>query len=110
AHDIQRYQVEGLSAGNNITLLLEQINRFHPKKVSVATKKLADEVRFHAPSSTQVFHGAEGLIEIAAGTDAEFVVSALVGSQGLRPTLAAIAAGKNIGLANKETLVTAGHI
>src|SRR5665647_209545 len=57
-----------------------------------------------------VFYGEAGLIEIAASTDAECVGSALVGSQGLRPTLAAIAAGKNIGLANKETLVTAGHI
>jgi 1-deoxy-D-xylulose-5-phosphate reductoisomerase len=110
AHDLEGYQVEGLSAGSNITLLLEQINRFHPKKVSVATKALADEVRLLAPSSTKVYYGAEGLVEVAAGTDAEFVVSALVGSQGLRPTLAAIAAGKNIGLANKETLVTAGHI
>jgi 1-deoxy-D-xylulose-5-phosphate reductoisomerase len=110
AHDLESYQVEGLSAGGNITLLLEQINRFHPKKVSVASKALADEVRLLAPSSTEVYYGAEGLVEVAAGTDAEFVVSALVGSQGLRPTLAAIAAGKNIGLANKETLVTAGHI
>jgi 1-deoxy-D-xylulose-5-phosphate reductoisomerase len=110
AYDLESYQVEGLSAGANITLLLEQINRFHPKKVSVASKALADEVRLLAPSSTEVYYGAEGLVEVAAGTDAEFVVSALVGSQGLRPTLAAIAAGKNIGLANKETLVTAGHI
>jgi 1-deoxy-D-xylulose-5-phosphate reductoisomerase len=110
AHDFESYQVEGLAVGTNIALLLEQINRFHPKKVSVATKALADEVRIQAPSSTKVYYGAEGVIEVAAGTDAEFVVSALVGSQGLRPTLAAIEAGKNIGLANKETLVTAGHI
>ncbi|MDB5052052.1 MAG: 1-deoxy-D-xylulose 5-phosphate reductoisomerase [Bacilli bacterium] len=110
AHDMDSYVVEGLAAGSNTALLLQQIKRFHPKKVSVATKALADDLKLQVASSTQVVYGPEGLIEIAAGTDADFVVSALVGSQGLRPTLAAIAAGKNIGLANKETLVTAGHI
>jgi 1-deoxy-D-xylulose-5-phosphate reductoisomerase len=110
AHDMDSYVVEGLAAGSNTALLLQQIKQFHPKKVSVATKALADDLKLQVASSTEVVYGPEGLIEIAVGTDADFVVSALVGSQGLRPTLAAIAAGKNIGLANKETLVTAGHI
>jgi 1-deoxy-D-xylulose-5-phosphate reductoisomerase len=110
AHDRDSYQVEALSAGSNIALLLEQIKQFQPKKVSVATKALADELMSYITDTTQVFYGEAGLIEIAASTDADFVVSALVGSQGLSPTLAAIAAGKNIGLANKETLVTAGHL
>ncbi|QGR00118.1 1-deoxy-D-xylulose-5-phosphate reductoisomerase [Paenibacillus psychroresistens] len=110
AHDRESYQVEALSAGSNVSLLLEQIKQFQPKKVSVATKALADEVSSYITGATEVFYGEAGLIEIAASTDADFVVSALVGSQGLRPTLAAIAAGKNIGLANKETLITAGHL
>ncbi|MEX2462241.1 MAG: 1-deoxy-D-xylulose-5-phosphate reductoisomerase [Paenibacillaceae bacterium] len=110
AHDRESYQVEALSAGSNIMLLLEQIKQFQPKKVSVATKVLADELKSYITDNTEVFYGEVGLIEIAASTDADFVVSALVGSQGLKPTLAAITAGKNIGLANKETLVTAGHI
>ena len=110
AHDHEAYCVEGLAAGQNINLLLEQVKQFHPKKISVATKLLADEVKMYVPSSTEVFYGESGMMEIAASTDAEFVISALVGSQGLRPTLAAIAAGKNIGLANKETLVSAGHL
>jgi 1-deoxy-D-xylulose-5-phosphate reductoisomerase len=110
AHDRDSYQIEALSAGSNIALLLEQIKQFQPKKVSVATKALADELMSYISHTTQVFYGEAGLIEIAASTDADFVISALVGSQGLSPTLAAIAAGKNIGLANKETLVTAGHL
>jgi 1-deoxy-D-xylulose-5-phosphate reductoisomerase len=110
AHDHENYSVEGLSAGSNLSLLLEQIKRFHPKKVSVATKALAEELKTYLSGSTEVYYGESGLIEIASATDADFVVSALVGSQGLSPTLAAIAAGKDIGLANKETLVTAGHL
>jgi 1-deoxy-D-xylulose-5-phosphate reductoisomerase len=110
AHDQESYQVEALSAGTNIRLLLEQMKQFHPKKVSVATKALADELKTYITDNTPIYYGETGLVEIAASTDADFVVSALVGSQGLKPTLAAIAAGKNIGLANKETLVTAGHI
>jgi 1-deoxy-D-xylulose-5-phosphate reductoisomerase len=110
ANDNENYQVEALSAGSNIALLLKQIKQFQPKKVSVATKALADELKSYITSTTEVFFGEAGLIEIAGATNADFVVSALVGSQGLKPTLAAIAAGKNIGLANKETLVTAGHL
>lgn len=110
AHDPESYSVEGLAAGTNAALLIEQIKRFAPKKVSVATKELAEQVRLEAGSQTEVYYGPEGLLEIAAGTDAELVVTAVVGSQGLKPTLAAIEAGKTVGLANKETLVTAGHL
>jgi len=110
AHDPEQYVVEGLAAGSNMALLMKQIVRFSPKKVSVSTKELAEEVRSAVGSSVKVVYGEEGLLEIAAETDAELVVTALVGSQGLRPTLAAIEAGKSIGLANKETLVTAGHL
>lgn len=106
----EQFRVEGLAGGSNIKLLLEQIKTFSPRKVSISTKQLADELRQHVPAHVEVYYGDEGLQEVAAGTDADYVVSALVGSQGLRPTLAAIQAGKTIGLANKETLVSAGHI
>ncbi|MDP5273475.1 1-deoxy-D-xylulose-5-phosphate reductoisomerase [Chengkuizengella axinellae] len=102
--------IEGLAAGSNLNLLVEQVNQFQPKKVSVATKSLAQQLKSEIPSSVQVYYGEEGLIEVAANTDASFVVNALVGSQGLKPTIYAIESGKHIGLANKETLVTAGHI
>lgn len=110
SHYPDLFAVEALSGGYNITLLAEQVKQFRPKKVSVATKSLAEELKQLVPSGTQVYYGEEGLIEVAAGTEADYVVSSLVGSQGLRPTLAAIEAGKHIGLANKETLVSAGHI
>lgn len=110
SHYPERFEVEGLAGGYNIPLLLEQIERFRPRKVAVATKEAAEQLRAAAKSDAQVLYGEEGLHEIAAGTDAELVVTAIVGSQGLKPTLAAIDAGKHIGLANKETLVSAGHL
>ncbi|MCZ8520019.1 MULTISPECIES: 1-deoxy-D-xylulose-5-phosphate reductoisomerase [Paenibacillus] len=110
SHYPDLYSVEGLAGGYNVPLLLEQIRQFNPSKVSVATKELAREVADQIPAGIPVLFGQEGLTEIAAGTDAELVVTAVVGSQGLRPTLAAVQAGKHIGLANKETLVSGGHL
>jgi 1-deoxy-D-xylulose-5-phosphate reductoisomerase len=110
SHYPDLYKVEGLAGGRNLSLLIEQIKQFKPKKVSVASKAIAEELMQYSPSETKVYYGDEGLLEVAAGTDADYVVTALVGSQGLRPTLAAIEAGKDIGLANKETLVSAGHL
>lgn len=110
SHYPELFSIEGLAGGNNVELLAEQTRRFKPKKVSVANKELAGRLASEIPADIEILYGDEGLIEIAAGTDAEFVVTAVVGSQGLRPTLAAVEAGKNIGLANKETLVSAGHI
>ncbi|MBU5350989.1 1-deoxy-D-xylulose-5-phosphate reductoisomerase [Paenibacillus barcinonensis] len=106
----EHFQVEALAAGGNTDLLIEQAKRYQPKKISVGSKELAEKVMPYMPVGTKVYYGAEGLIEIAAGTDADTVVTAVVGSVGLESTLAAIDAGKQIGLANKETLVTAGHI
>lgn len=106
----EAFQIEGLAAGSNTELLLKQAKEFKPKKVSVATKELADRIREDLPAGTQLYYGPEGLIEIAAGTEAEMVVTAVMGSMGLPSTLAAIEAGKTIGLANKETLITAGHL
>ncbi|TMV52069.1 1-deoxy-D-xylulose-5-phosphate reductoisomerase [Paenibacillus mesophilus] len=106
----ERFRLEALAAGQNWELLIEQANRFRPKQVSVATKELADKIASHIPSGTTILYGEQGLIETAAGNDADIVVTAIVGSQGLKPTLAAIEAGKHIGLANKETLVSGGHL
>jgi 1-deoxy-D-xylulose-5-phosphate reductoisomerase len=110
ANASDRYEVVALAAGRNLPLLQQQIEQFRPKLVSVATKALAEELRAQGPGSVKIVYGDEGLEEAAAGTNADYVVSALVGSQGLKPTIAAIKAGKSIGLANKETLVTAGHL
>jgi 1-deoxy-D-xylulose-5-phosphate reductoisomerase len=109
-HDPEAYEVDGLAAGGNVSLLIEQAKRFRPKTVCLSNKALADEAKLHLPPGTKVLYGEEGLIEIAASTEADTVVTAIVGSRGLDATLAAIEAGKHIGLANKETLVTAGHL
>lgn len=106
----EAFEVEGLAAGNNIELFIQQVLEFKPSKVSVGSKELAEKIKQQLPAHIQVFYGEQGLIEIAAGTDADTVVTAVMGSMGLPSTLAAIDAGKTIGLANKETLVTAGHL
>ncbi|WP_042199204.1 1-deoxy-D-xylulose-5-phosphate reductoisomerase [Paenibacillus camerounensis] len=106
----EQFTVDGLAAGSNTDLLLEQVRRFNPRRVSVSTKQHADQLRSSLPSGVELYYGNEGLVEIAAGGDAQTVVTALVGSIGLESTLAAIEAGRHIGLANKETLVTAGHL
>ncbi len=105
-----RFLIEGLAAGHNVDLLIEQIRRFKPRKASVANRGDAERVRLSVAPDTEVYCGEEGLLEVAAGTEADFVITALVGSLGLKSTLAAIREGKDIGLANKETLVSAGHI
>ncbi|REK76543.1 1-deoxy-D-xylulose-5-phosphate reductoisomerase [Paenibacillus paeoniae] len=109
-HQPDRFCIVGLSAGSNVDLVIEQAKEFRPALVSLATKELAEQARSYLPEGTRVTYGEEGLIEVAAGTDADTVVTAIIGSRGLPATLAAIQAGKTIGLANKETLVTAGHI
>jgi 1-deoxy-D-xylulose-5-phosphate reductoisomerase len=105
-----RFRVVALAAGFNLDLARQQALLHRPSLLSVATADLADRLRAELPASVKVVHGVEGLLEVAAHHEANFVVSALVGSMGLRPTLAAIAAGKTVGLANKETLISAGHI
>ncbi|CAM3442029.1 MULTISPECIES: 1-deoxy-D-xylulose-5-phosphate reductoisomerase [Saccharibacillus] len=106
----ERFEIEALAAGSNTQLLLEQIRQFKPSKVSVATREAAQALKLQVPAGTKVYFGEEGLVEIAAGTDADTVVTAVTGSMGLPATLAAIDEGKTIALANKETLVTAGHL
>lgn len=104
-------RVVALSAGSNIELLEDQIREFSPKLVSVADEKNAQLLRKNLEGTgVRVVFGMEGLIELAQHPDSDMVVTAVVGMMGLRPTVAAINAGKDIALANKETLVTAGHI
>lgn len=104
-------KVVALSAGSNIELLEDQIREFSPSLVSVADEKNAKLLRKNLEGTgVRVLFGMEGLIELAQHPDSDMVVTAVVGMMGLRPTVAAINAGKDIALANKETLVTAGHI
>lgn len=103
--------VLGLAAGNNIDLLEKQIREFHPEKAAVWSEERAKELRLRiADTDTKVCTGMDGLIEIAVMEGAQMVVTAIVGMIGIRPTMEAIKAGKDIALANKETLVTAGHL
>ncbi len=100
-----------LAAGSNIQLLEQQIREFHPSVVCVWKEEKAKELASNvADCSVRIVSGMEGLIEAATVEQAEIVVTAVVGMIGIRPTIAAIEAGKDIALANKETLVTAGHI
>ncbi len=104
-------QVTAMAAGHNIDLFEQQIREFRPKNVAVWEEKDAFDLRTRvADLGVKVHYGMDGLIEIAADPDSEILVTAIVGMLGLRPTIAAIQSGKNIALANKETLVTAGHL
>jgi 1-deoxy-D-xylulose-5-phosphate reductoisomerase len=106
------FSVMALAAGRNIALLKSQIHRFRPRLVAVIDEEHACELRrmLNAHTATSVRFGPEGYREAAAISDADLVVSAMVGAVGLIPTLDAIAAGKTIALANKETLVMAGGV
>ena len=108
----ERYSVAALAAKENTALLAEQIQQFHPEVVSVFDKGTAAELkqRVHSNSSVRIVHGDDGYREAATHDTADMVVSAMVGASGLFPTLAAIESGKEIALANKETLVMAGDI
>ena len=104
-------QVAALSAGANISLLEKQIREFRPRLVAVWDEKKAEELRGKVADLTvKVVSGMEGLLELAVLEEADILVTAIVGMIGIRPTIAAIEAGKDIALANKETLVTAGHL
>ena len=104
-------EVLGLAAGNNIALLEKQIREFMPKVVAVWTEEKAAELRENIKDlNVKVVSGMDGLIEISVLEDVEILVTAIVGMIGIRPTIEGIKAGKHIALANKETLVTAGHI
>ena len=104
-------KVLGLAAGSNIELLEKQIREFSPKVVAVWKEEKAKELKTKiADLDVRVVAGMDGLIEVSVLEDVEILVTAIVGMIGIRPTVEAIKAGKDIALANKETLVTAGHI
>lgn len=104
-------EVLALAAGSNITLLEAQIREFGPKLAAVWSEEKARELKSRIRDlDVRVVSGMDGLLEVAAMPEAEILVTAIVGMIGIRPTIEAIKAGKDIALANKETLVTAGHI
>ena len=104
-------KVAALSAGSNIELLEKQIREFRPSMAAVWDKEKAKELEIRvADLDIKIVSGMEGLLELAALPEMEILVTAIVGMIGIRPTIAAIQAGKDIALANKETLVTAGHL
>jgi 1-deoxy-D-xylulose-5-phosphate reductoisomerase len=104
-------QVLGISAGRNIDRLEAQVREFSPKLVAVWDEAAAKELAVRiSDTDTKVVSGMEGLLELARMPETEILVTAIVGMIGIRPTMEAIRAGKDIALANKETLVTAGHL
>ncbi|MGE5174069.1 MAG: 1-deoxy-D-xylulose-5-phosphate reductoisomerase [Betaproteobacteria bacterium] len=106
-----RFSVAALAAGNNVDLLEKQVRRFKPALVSVSGEATAENLKKRCHDlKVRIFSGVEGMIRVAAAEEADITVSAIVGTAGLVPTVAAIRAGKTIALANKEVLVTAGEL
>ena len=106
----ERFRVVALAAGSNIDLLEQQIKTFSPDIAAVANADAAYALSKRFGKSTEILSGDEGINDVAAYAGADYVISAIVGSAGLLPTITAIKAGKNVGIANKEALVMAGHI
>ena len=107
----ERFKVVALAAGNNVELLEKQVRQFRPAVVAVAGEQSAARLRAAcAGLNVRVLSGVEGMVQVAAADEAEMTVSAIVGTAGLVPTMAAIRAGKHVALANKEVLVTAGEL
>ena len=105
------FKVVGLSAGHNHKLLEKQAREFLPELIVIENEDAADILRSHlSDTNIKVASGMSGLIELAQLESSDIFVTAIVGMIGIRPSVAAIEAGKDIALANKETLVTAGHI
>ncbi|MBN2332073.1 MAG: 1-deoxy-D-xylulose-5-phosphate reductoisomerase [Deltaproteobacteria bacterium] len=109
----QRFSVAGLAAGRNLDILVEQVQMVRPEIVSVATAELADQLgrRLQIISyAPEIVWGDAGLVQVATLPAADLVVSAMVGAIGLRPTYEALLAGKDVALANKESMVMAGRL
>jgi 1-deoxy-D-xylulose-5-phosphate reductoisomerase len=105
------FRVVALTAGSNLELLKTQIEAFHPEVVSVLNEKNARALgKMLSGKKPEILHGVAGMIAAATAPASTMVVAAIVGAAGLVPTTAAIMAGKDVALANKETLVTAGHL
>lgn len=105
------YRVSVLAAGNNVDLLIRQSLKFHPGNVVISNeehyRKLKDSL---AGTNIKIFAGVDAMDQVIAGSESDIVMAAITGYSGLRPTVAAIKAGKNIALANKETMVVAGSV
>jgi len=108
----EKYQVTALAAGKNIRLLLEQIKRFRPLAVAVMEETAANELKAQLTNSgrPEIFFGTEGFMRLATMTEVDTIISAMAGSAWLLPTYSGIKAGRNIALANKETMVMAGSL
>ncbi|MBM6618410.1 1-deoxy-D-xylulose-5-phosphate reductoisomerase [Bacillus suaedaesalsae] len=106
----EEFQVVALSFGKNLSLGVGIIKEFKPKIVSVLTKDDKEKLEGMISSDTKIVYGEQGLVEVAVHHESSILVNAVIGSVGLIPTLEAINQGKTIALANKETLVTAGHL
>ena len=102
------FRIVGLTANKNIELLKKQIKEFNPEAVAVMDGEKADLLKEEV--NINVYSGINGIIKIAALSEADTVVNSLVGSIGIKPTIEAIKSKKNVSLANKETLVTAGSV
>ena len=105
-----QFRIVGLAANRRWRELADQCAACHPAAVAIADPVNADQLRPLLNSSTELLAGPEGLVELARREDSDFVVAAIVGAAGLASTIAAVQAGKNVGLANKEALVVAGSI
>ena len=109
--DNEDLQAVALAAGQNVDLMEKQIREFHPQIAGMWSEEAAADLRQRVSDlPVKIVCGMDGLLEIASFPDSDVVVTAVVGMIGIRPTIAAIESGKTIALANKETLVTAGHI
>ena len=104
-------EVLGISAGRNVKMLEEQAREFHPKLIAVWDENAAKDLAVRLQDmDVKIVYGMDGLLELARMPETDILVTAVVGMIGIRPTMEGIKAGKDIALANKETLVTAGHL
>ncbi|MCH7600503.1 MAG: 1-deoxy-D-xylulose-5-phosphate reductoisomerase [Myxococcales bacterium] len=110
AQNPEKFCVEALAAGKNVELLADQIKQFAPKLVSMADPQSAAELAKRVGEGVEIMVGDAGLEAVASVAPCDLVVAALVGAVGLRPTLAAIRAGRDVALANKEVMVMAGAL
>ena len=106
----ERFEVECLSAGSNIDLLCDQVTRFRPERVCVGEQYAKEAGERRELKGVEVLHGSDGLLALATDPAVDLVINGLVAGVGLRPTLAAVEAGKDVAIANKETLVVAGQL
>lgn len=110
-HNREDFEVVALTAGNNVQEMVSQIKEFHPRYAVMKNEEKAAELKkLLSEDDCEILHGMEGSIEVSTLPELDIVVAAMVGMIGLRPVMRAIESGKDIALANKETLVTAGHI